>query len=665
MSKIKTVIVVLLLVLAAGGSAFYGLTRFYQTEILPNTDKSLAGSEKLILDKLRAEAFIQIQALNAHSRDSALVDFLTQLPSTDGQAPDAMKSTLEPVAKKLQEPMEKIRASIKAEKLSILNEKGMEIVKVPGGLSLKSIEGLPIVKDCLSGTMRDGMYELDGKLSQLAAVPITNASGKAIGCLMSSQALGKARLHVLSKNSGHDLALLLRKKVQATTLDKSVSAALAASSKVGNFKFGTPSGKLPLLIDLKNKAYTAHVISIPGGTDPVLLAVVQNRGDTLAPLQQAQMMIIYATGGLFVFGLLLGLILSGGGTNKEFERLRDSVRFMADGNGNIIDPENYSGSYRELARDLKRLAEAARPVTHPGALSSSSENISDVLGKPNDLDSDMGSISSSEAGGLDFESLLDDSGPSSQPPAPTQPPVSAPPQPSPASPGLVPVSAAPTPSAPPMTGPAGQKGPKVDMPGDLASFFDEGVQEEMDQEVTKDASYLQVPGVSSPPPAAPVAPAPTPPAASNVSQSPAPFPPNLDDGENDDMDEEDSEYRPDATVIAQVPDELLKAAATASKDDAPMSSSSVPPPPTTLPKPPVARPTHMSPEESHFRDVFEDFIKTKKQCGESISGLTVEKFVDKLKKNSADLKSRYSCKSVTFQVYIKNGKAALKATPIK
>ena len=72
-----------------------------------------------------------------------------------------------------------------------------------------------------------------------------------------------------------------------------------------------------------------------------------------------------------------------------------------------------------------------------------------------------------------------------------------------------------------------------------------------------------------------------------------------------------------------------------------------------------------SQEDVHFREVFDKFLQTKKQCGESLAGLTSDKFIEKLQKNTSDLKGRYNCSSVRFQVYVKNGKTALKATPIK
>ena len=69
--------------------------------------------------------------------------------------------------------------------------------------------------------------------------------------------------------------------------------------------------------------------------------------------------------------------------------------------------------------------------------------------------------------------------------------------------------------------------------------------------------------------------------------------------------------------------------------------------------------------DAYFRQVFDQFISTKKSCGESTSGLTFEKFSEKLVRNRDDLKSKTGCKEVRFTVYVKDGKAALKATPVK
>jgi hypothetical protein len=70
-------------------------------------------------------------------------------------------------------------------------------------------------------------------------------------------------------------------------------------------------------------------------------------------------------------------------------------------------------------------------------------------------------------------------------------------------------------------------------------------------------------------------------------------------------------------------------------------------------------------EEAHFRHIFDDFIAKKRDCGESTVGLTRDKFLQKLRDNKASLVAKHSCRSVRFSVYVKDGKAALKATPIR
>ena len=69
--------------------------------------------------------------------------------------------------------------------------------------------------------------------------------------------------------------------------------------------------------------------------------------------------------------------------------------------------------------------------------------------------------------------------------------------------------------------------------------------------------------------------------------------------------------------------------------------------------------------DPYFKQVFDQFIAVKKSCNEPTSGLTFDKFSEKLVKNRDDLISKTGCREVKFTVYIKEGKAALKATPVK
>ncbi len=129
-----------------------------------------------------------------------------------------------------------------------------------------------------------------------------------------------------------------------------------------------------------------------------------------------------------------------------------------------------------------------------------------------------------------------------------------------------------------------------------------------------------------------------------------------------------SEFEPEDTVVTPAPSNLIMASSSPesnpesfepfdrTNDDAPPTLSGF--------EPEQSIPTDNS-TEVHYREVFNQFIHTKKQCGEPITGLSYDRFSEKLRKNESDLKNRYNCNSVKFQVYVKNGKAALKASPVR
>lgn len=92
----------------------------------------------------------------------------------------------------------------------------------------------------------------------------------------------------------------------------------------------------------------------------------------------------------------------------------------------------------------------------------------------------------------------------------------------------------------------------------------------------------------------------------------------------------------------------------------------------TAPQVPAAAPAAAGPapltpesEEEHWQQVFQDFLKVREQCREPSEGLTYERFRQKLQKNKESLVQKYACRAVRFQVYVKDGKTALKATPVR
>jgi hypothetical protein len=102
-----------------------------------------------------------------------------------------------------------------------------------------------------------------------------------------------------------------------------------------------------------------------------------------------------------------------------------------------------------------------------------------------------------------------------------------------------------------------------------------------------------------------------------------------------------------------------------------------PPPRSSSPPPPAAltfdddilgRGSTAPPEtrgDPYFKQIFEQFVSVKKSCNEPIAGLVYERFAEKLVRNREDLMAKTGCREVRFTVYVKDGKAALKATPVK
>ncbi len=88
------------------------------------------------------------------------------------------------------------------------------------------------------------------------------------------------------------------------------------------------------------------------------------------------------------------------------------------------------------------------------------------------------------------------------------------------------------------------------------------------------------------------------------------------------------------------------------------------PRPAAPPRPPPAPPPDEALEAS-WRKVHEEYLRVRTEHGESLDGITWERFREKLRKNRDQLIQKYACRAVRFQVYVKAGKAALRATPVR
>lgn len=64
-----------------------------------------------------------------------------------------------------------------------------------------------------------------------------------------------------------------------------------------------------------------------------------------------------------------------------------------------------------------------------------------------------------------------------------------------------------------------------------------------------------------------------------------------------------------------------------------------------------------------FYQVFQEYVQARERCRESVEGLSYEQFRKRLADSRAAIIREHGCVSVEFHVYVKDGRAALKAIP--
>ncbi|MFN3199826.1 MAG: MXAN_5187 C-terminal domain-containing protein [Bradymonadia bacterium] len=136
--------------------------------------------------------------------------------------------------------------------------------------------------------------------------------------------------------------------------------------------------------------------------------------------------------------------------------------------------------------------------------------------------------------------------------------------------------------------------------------------------------------------------------AARMPEPPPPLPPQAD---------------PD---VQEIPEDEAERTAHSESPGQPLISGPLPDLPRVTEKTAIGPPPEMPegrPNERHFRATYDEFIETRRACGEGTS-LTYEKFRRKLMATRNQLFERFECEDVRFKVYVKNGKASLKATPV-
>jgi hypothetical protein len=76
-------------------------------------------------------------------------------------------------------------------------------------------------------------------------------------------------------------------------------------------------------------------------------------------------------------------------------------------------------------------------------------------------------------------------------------------------------------------------------------------------------------------------------------------------------------------------------------------------------------PANSAEVDAHWNQVYQDFVRLKLDCGENVDGFTFERFSATLRKNREELRRHHGVSEVHFSAYVKAGKAALKAKPVR
>jgi hypothetical protein len=602
-----------------------------------------------LLLKVNARKWIDTAAQVA--TDAVLVEALEQ--ATKGPADLGL------VHKTVQERLRYFNDKMKVDLVMATDAHGRVIARagLDENVYKDGVEGFPLVADALRGLRGDDTWSLSGKLYRVAASPVI-ARDRYAGALVVGQEVAGELAQSMKRVLDVDVAFLLRGRVLASSAQLSVLSQLPMVVEQHAEELAQNGRSAPIAVDEGGEPFLMVVAPFTGEAEehkaayalivpraqPVTVSYLASQLAAMDP-KAIPWIQLAPVAAVLVLALIIGLLLMRLEVLGPLKRLSRESQSLARGEITRLDDDRHPGKFGTVARALNttldRIGTVARVQQSPPPRG--------------------------------FEGPRGFDGPALRSPAPMRPDPFAP--------------------RPPEPGPLAR--PDAFAPTDkvadqsLNSEFDRRATVERvrpaDESISGDSGELRATDVRPvelrQPKLTPIATA-APGAPTLQAQAPSP-----------------DKVGPD---FVESPRELLTP--TAHKMPTPRHLNAPMPPPPSRPPPPPPIPMPMpspagigrdpfedqtavaSPSEAllraardssqilpnpvddaletEFRQVYRDFIETKQACGEPIDGITYDKFSGKLKSNRQQLISRYACKTVKFQVYVKDGKAALKATPV-
>jgi hypothetical protein len=649
LTKIWFVLVGLALGVAA--TAAFVAPRSADRRIVELEGQRLDRAQYAAEQMLKGDAHYWIDYTAKLARDAVLTESLDAASRGAGE-PRLLHETVNGRLKTLAPQL----GAIGLDAIGAVDAKGRLVGRIgePDGGGGEAMAGLEVIADALRGYLSDDVWGFGGKLRRVAAVPVLSKTrDRIVGAVYVAAETSKRLAEVWKKNLGVEIAVLLRGQVVSSTVPESFLGNLAALVDARKDEIAQAKRTRPIPLKVGNDRLLAVGAPFAGMAAEqegmyVLLGKMSPASDPLALLSTTTADDLgwsnfpwLGLGIAILVVLGVGLALQRHETEKPLLRLRNEVQRLARGEIHKLQDHDYPGKFGGIARDvnaaMERYTLAAPPKTE-----TAKKDLDAILGPAPSEPASVFDLPQSHFGNLAPVSPFGSGGagagamgggpalavtaaspspppfggrPSSPPPAPPTPFGATGPMP----PAFGATAPLPTAFAPPP--PAGP-GPFASTPAPGAGLVG----------ATPERRLMSPSlGAGARPPAPSRSPAP----------EPAPPPP--------------------AASVATLPfgSPRLPPAAAA---EPPEAADELPSRPNNGAS---AVPPDDADYDGHIKDVFDDYLVTRQSCGEATANLSLDKFRAKLDANRQQLISKYGCRTARFSVYVKDGKAAIKATPIR
>jgi len=572
---------------------------------------------------LRLGAREWLDAATGISQDRKLVEVLEQASDRRGEM-DQHKAR---ATDRLLTLTNKLPSDRRPELLIAVDARGKQISRIgPGDVRFKpgvdGIAGYPLVEAVLRGYSRDDTWNIDGKLYlMVGSTVISRGRARYVGGIIIGREINTAYAQRMKGRLGGDLVFFLRGSMVANTITSAALRVLSRQYEVHRKQIARDGRSTALTIGKDDDSHNVILAPLPGeaGHHDAFYAVI---GPPTPPMGLAESLRMVGEqdlawghypwlllGGGLVVILLVGLGLMVMEGDRPAQRFLLQVGELAKGELSRLDDREFSGRFGSMARSVNNALDRAEKRAAPPA-----KDIGRILGSPAEqgtrpdlrLDPNFSAMPPLASGVSALENLgggmLDEL---QLPPA------------------------------------RSKDGPPASAAGTI--------------EPEEDATELQ----------------PSPPEFDSLPMSKGPAPagaaassfglePSFGPGAPEEVPSNRKIRIPESELAPPVPVRTLPPLEGEIKELPPLEAKPMADEPEQPEQPPEDEEL-----KTYFEQVYNQFVAVKRQCGENTDNLTLDRFENKLRQNQDNLIERYKCKSVKFQVYIKDGKAAIKATPVK